>query len=58
MEKLIEMKLQLQQQREEMQAQEQRIREQAEREHADMKAVFQLLAKPPQSEHVLPPATT
>ena len=52
MEKLVElMQLQLQQQREEMQAQEQRFREQAERQHADMKAMLQLLAKPPQSSY-------
>jgi len=58
MEKLVElMQLQLQQQREEMQAQEQRFREQAERQHADMKAMLQLLAKPPQSSYRQRPAT-
>jgi len=57
MEKIVEMlQLQLQQQREEMQAREQRFRvqaaaqeqrfcEQAERQHADMKAMLQLLAE-------------
>jgi len=69
MEQIVElMQLQLKQQREEMQAheqrfhakaeaQEQRFREQAERQQADMKAMLQLLAKPPQSGQVLPPAT-
>ena len=48
----------MQQQREEMEAREQRFHEQAERRHADMKAMLQLLAKPPQSGQVLPPATS
>ena len=41
-----------------MEAQEQRFREQAERQHVDMKAMLQLLAKPPQLGQVLPLATT
>ena len=48
MEKLIEMmQLQLQLQSEEMQAEDQRFREQPERQQADMKAMLQLLSKPP-----------
>jgi len=38
-------------------AQEQRFREQAERQKADIKAMHQLLVKPPQSGQVFPPAT-
>jgi len=49
------MQLQLKQQREEMQAQEQRFREQAEKQQADMKAMLQILAKPPPSGQVLQP---
>jgi len=70
MEQIVElMHLQFKQQREEMQAQEQRFRvhteaqeqrfrEQAERQQADMKAMLQLLANPPSSGRVVPPATT
>jgi len=58
----------MQQQREVRQAQEQRFRaqaeaqeqrfwEQAERQQADIKAMHQLLAKPPQSGQVFPPTT-
>jgi len=41
-----------------MQAQEQWFREQAVRQQADMKAMLQLLANPPSSGRVIPPATT
>jgi len=59
MEKLVEMmQLQLQLQREEMQAEDQRFREQPERQQADMKAMLQLLTKPAQSGQVLQPATS